>query len=44
LETQLLVSEQLGYAGRNAIDPLLERSEEIGKMLRAMQKSLRAKL
>jgi four helix bundle protein len=44
LETQLFISQQLGYAGRDVIATLVSRLEEVGKMLRAMQKSLKAKL
>ncbi len=44
LETQLFVCEQLSYADTEVTAKLVSRLEEVGKMLRAMQKSLKAKL
>jgi four helix bundle protein len=44
LETLLLVSQQLSYFQVVQLEPILAQTDEIGKMLRGLQKSLRAKL
>ncbi len=44
LETLLLVAQQLDYADTADVDLLLAQTDRIGKMLRGLQKSLRAKL
>jgi four helix bundle protein len=40
LETQLILSKELGYAAGTAVDDFLRRLDVIGKMLRGLQKSL----
>ena len=40
LQTQLILSGELGFAEQKAIVPLLENTEELGRMIRGMQKSL----
>ena len=44
LETQLLVAARLGDVDEQCARSALSVAEEIGKMLRGLQKSLRAKL
>jgi four helix bundle protein len=44
LETLLIVSQPLAYYQPAQLEPLLSQTGEIGKMLRGLQKSLRAKL
>jgi hypothetical protein len=44
VETQLFVCEQLGYLNRETVAAAIARLEETGKMLRGLQKSLKAKL
>ena len=41
LETHLLLAERVGVARDGAIQPLLEQSEEIGRMLKALIGKLR---
>ncbi len=41
LETQLIIAENLGYLCAEAKHGLLEKSAEIGKMLRALQKRVK---
>jgi four helix bundle protein len=43
LETQLVIALQLKYVDNAALDPVLDKCDELGKMLRALQKSLKAK-
>ncbi|HZZ30091.1 MAG TPA: four helix bundle protein [Pirellulales bacterium] len=43
LETQLILAADLGFVAPQAIDDLLSQLNEIGKMLRGLQKSLKAK-
>ncbi len=40
LETQLLLAQQLGYLTEEAVTPALKISDETGKMLKGLQKSL----
>ena len=40
LETQLILAQQLGYLTEEIINPALQISSEIGKMLKGLQKSL----
>ncbi|MEO6975754.1 MAG: four helix bundle protein [Gallionella sp.] len=40
LETQLILAQQLGYLTEETISHALKISSEIGKMLKALQKSL----
>lgn len=42
-ETHLLLAERLGYADKPTISPLLELCGRIGRMLRNLQKTLKAK-
>jgi len=44
VETFLVVSVRLGYADQQIVSALESRCEEIGRMLRSLQKSLRSKL
>jgi four helix bundle protein len=44
VETFLEVSLRLGYAKSTAVSPLEAKCDEIGRMLRGLQKSLRSKL
>ncbi|MBD0414820.1 four helix bundle protein [Oryzicola mucosus] len=43
LETHLLLSGQVGLLSDTALSPLLSKAEDIGKMLRAMIRSLQQK-
>lgn len=43
LETQMLIAARLGYMKTEATELLLPEIHEIGKMLRGVQKSLKAK-
>ena len=43
LETHLIIAQRTGVAEQEGIAPLLERCGEIGKMLRALIRSLQAK-
>ncbi len=40
LETQIILAQRLGYLTEELIDPVLQVSDEIGKMLKGLQKSL----
>lgn len=40
LETQIMLAQRLGYLTAEKADPALEKAEEIGKMLKGLQKSL----
>ena len=40
LETQLILAQQVGYLTEELINPVLQISDEIGKMLKGLQKSL----
>lgn len=42
--THLLIAQRLNYVDNNRVEPLLNKCQEIGKMLRGLQKSLKAKL
>lgn len=44
LETQLMLGRNLGYVSAEQLDPLLKQSEELGKMIRGLQKSLNRRL
>ena len=44
LETQLMLAERLKYVGDIELEATLSKTDELGKMLRGMQKSLRARL
>ncbi|MFL6212715.1 MAG: four helix bundle protein [Blastocatellia bacterium] len=44
LETQVIVAKRLGYVKQSAADLALEKAAELGRMLRGLQKSLKAKL
>lgn len=43
LETQLVIAHRLKYADTATVEPVLSTCDELGKMLRALQKSLKAK-
>lgn len=40
LETQLILAQHLDYLTEEAISPVLQNTDEIGKMLKGLQKSL----
>lgn len=44
LETQLLLSESLGYLTKADLESVLSKTNEIGKMLNALQQSLKTTL
>jgi four helix bundle protein len=44
LETQLILAERLTYLDRKDLDVLLLKTNETGRMLRGLQKALKAKL
>ncbi len=44
LETQLILTEQLAYIERKDLEVVLLKTNETGKMLRGLQKALKAKL
>ena len=44
LETQLLIAARLGYISAEQISAFVETSDHLGRQLRNLQKSLRAKL
>ena len=44
LETQLMLAGRLKYVGQNDTQCAIARLEDIGKMLRGLQKSLKSKL
>jgi four helix bundle protein len=41
LETQIQIAGRLGYLGSSALDELLRRTEELGRMLNALSRKLR---
>jgi four helix bundle protein len=43
LETHLILSERVGLLDTDVLSSMLERSEDLGKMLRAMIRSLQSK-
>jgi len=43
LETQLLIAHRLKYVDNVALDHVLQSCEGVGKMLRALQKTLKSK-
>lgn len=43
-ETQILLAVRLGYAMSVQVEPLLEKCDHLGRQLRNLQKSLKAKL
>ncbi len=40
LETQLILAQHLNYLSEEEISPVLQNADEIGKMLKGLQKSL----
>ena len=44
LETMFVVAKELGYSDAATIAALLERTDEEGRMLRGLQKTLKSKL
>ena len=44
LETQMILSKDLQYLPEERLFPLLQQTNEIGKMLRGLQKALQRKL
>jgi four helix bundle protein len=44
VETQLILSQDLQYLAKDQLAQLLEETNEIGRMLRGLQKSLQRKL
>jgi len=43
LETHVMLSQRVGLGTREALEPLLENCEAVGKMLRALIRSLQSK-
>ncbi|OAI24755.1 hypothetical protein A1351_17430 [Methylosinus sp. R-45379] len=43
LETHLMLADRVGLASASAVTPLLARGDEIGRMLRALTRSLQRK-
>jgi four helix bundle protein len=43
LETHLMIAERVGLAVAEAIDPLMRRADDIGRMLRSLIRSLQDK-
>jgi len=43
IETQLIVSNRLGYLGKPEIEPLLDGCDQISRMLGTLRKRLRAR-
>ncbi|MBM3608977.1 MAG: four helix bundle protein [Alphaproteobacteria bacterium] len=43
LETHLLLSQRVGLAGAGTIQPCLDRCDELGRMLRALIRSLQSR-
>ena len=39
-ETQIMLAQRFGYLTAEKINPVLEKAEEIGKMLKGLQKSI----
>lgn len=44
LETQLILAERLTYLDRKNLEIVLLKTDEVGRMLRGMQRTLKAKL
>jgi four helix bundle protein len=44
METQILIAHRLGYIDDASLDRVCQASDRLGRMLRAMMKSLQAKL
>ncbi len=44
LETQLTLAGRLGYLDKGELENVLSRMDEISRMMRGLQKSLRSKL
>ena len=44
METQLLIAHRLEYIDAMSLDQIFQTSDRIGRMLRAMMKSLQTKL
>jgi four helix bundle protein len=44
LETQVILAQRLNYGSKTAVNGLLELSEEVGRMLGALIRSLRMKM
>lgn len=40
LETQIMLAQRLDYLAMEKADPVLDKAEEIGKMLKGLQKSI----
>ena len=40
METQIMLAQRLNYLTAEKVDPALEKAEEIGKMLKGLQKSI----
>jgi len=40
LGTQLMLAQRLGYLAEDKLNPALEKAEEIGKMLKGLQKTV----
>lgn len=40
LETQLLIAQDLGYVAKGQIDPVMNQTAEVGRILRGLIKSL----
>ncbi len=43
LETQLILAQRLNYLTREEVDGALSKTDELGRMIRGLQKSLQAK-
>jgi four helix bundle protein len=44
VETQILLAERLGYLNQDAINSTLTKTGELGRRLRSLQQSLKAKM
>lgn len=44
LETQLILAERLTYVDKPTLESLLSKTDQLGRMLRGLQRALRAKL
>lgn len=44
LETQIIISKELGFVSSEKINTILQEADELGKMLRGLQSSLKIKL
>jgi hypothetical protein len=40
METQLMISQRLGYVQATDVDPLLAKADEVGRVLRGLHRSL----